>query len=75
MKKVLIGLLVLGMAIPAYSGVTPTAQVVNSAVIADMNKPIETTSKITTGSWIWIGFIVVVSIVAGTVTYNTKQPI
>jgi hypothetical protein len=78
MKKIIIALLI-AIAIPLHADITTTAKVdspkISAEVVAELNKPLVQEQKVSTGSWIALGLIVVVGIVFGSMSWNTKQPI
>ena len=68
------------MTIPLYADrkIDPAkAPVISHEVMEQMNKPLEPQpdKTIRVSNWIWIGVIVIVGTVFGTLAYNTKKPI
>ena len=55
--------------------VSSTVRVVSPEVIAELNKalPKEPETKMTTGGWIWLGVIVVVGAIFGSIAVNSAS--
>lgn len=82
MKNIIIAILIMLTAC-LRADVTTTAQMLEpepvsttqDASVAEKPSEKKEESKITTGGWIWIGVLIVVSILAGGAAYSTKKPI
>jgi len=76
MKKVISILLVACMlSTSAYCADQPKAPEISAEMKAEMNKALqkEPEAKMTTGAWIWLGVIVVVGAVFGSIAVNSTS--
>ena len=77
MKRLLILFLIILMSAPHLQAEIKDIQPpqMNEQVTEQLNKPLIPQEKLKTSSWIWIGVIIIITGVFGSMAYSTKQPI
>lgn len=69
--------LMFACSIHADDGLPKTPQL-SPTIMAEINKPLESPSrsaKMTTGSWICLGAVIVVGAIFGSMAWNTRRPL
>lgn len=77
-KKMMIVLMILVFSCRLFADALPHEAdfpVVSPDVMSEINKPVDRPFKLTKGSWIALGIIIIVGALAASSAYNTRTPL